>query len=80
MCQEARPFVVTNLQMDRSPCHSFRRLGTLTGALRPPAAICPSFDRYRPLDIPTLRILGFAGTAASDQPFQPAGGCLPPPL
>lgn len=79
VCRGPDPFV-TNLQMGSSSCHPFRRRGALTGALRPPAAICPSFARYRPLDIPTLRIPGFAGIAASHQPFQPAGGCFPPPL
>src|SRR5262249_56350270 len=49
VCQGARPFVVTHLRMGSSSCHPFRRLGALTGALRPPAAICPSFDRYSPL-------------------------------
>jgi len=28
-----------------SSCHPLRRLGTLTGGIRPPAAICTSGDR-----------------------------------
>jgi alkanesulfonate monooxygenase SsuD/methylene tetrahydromethanopterin reductase-like flavin-dependent oxidoreductase (luciferase family) len=37
--------------MGSSSCHPFRRLGALTGGLRPPAAICTSFGRYSPLRV-----------------------------
>jgi hypothetical protein len=46
VCQGARPFVVTHLQMGSSSCHPFRRLGALTGA---PRAACRDLPQLRPL-------------------------------
>jgi hypothetical protein len=62
------------LQMGSSSCHPFRRLGALTGGLRPPAAICTSFGRYSPLEVrpetwPSKTRVGFsAAPLCADRP------------